>query len=332
MVVIGESFNKYHSSLYGYSHNTNPNLLEERRKGNLYVFTNAISPYNMTSSVIKNVFSTNSIMNKEYWYNKPVFIVLFKNLGYKVFFWDNQKSDIKGGAVDFSLNSFLYNDKVANLSYNFVNNKVYKYDGDLFSDFCLNAKLGNRNLVIFHLMGQHFSVSDRYPKNKGFDIFNIDSINKRTFGVSAKSYISYYDNATIYNDYVLEKIINKFRNRNSILFYFSDHGEEVYDYRNMVGRTHESKKTKEILKYQYEIPFMIWCSNSYIDQHKNFMKKLVRSLNKPYMIDNLSHLLFDVGNVSTPYYKSSCDIISNNYKCLPRIVQDDYNYDMIMNY
>ena len=39
VVVIGESFNKYHSSLYGYSHNTNPNLLEERRKGNLYVFT-----------------------------------------------------------------------------------------------------------------------------------------------------------------------------------------------------------------------------------------------------------------------------------------------------
>ena len=29
VLIIGESFNKYHSSLYGYRLNTNPNLMKE---------------------------------------------------------------------------------------------------------------------------------------------------------------------------------------------------------------------------------------------------------------------------------------------------------------
>ena len=61
IVVIGESYNKYHSSLYGYSLDTTPNMVEARDDSCLYVFNNVITPWNMTSNAIKNIFSLNSM-------------------------------------------------------------------------------------------------------------------------------------------------------------------------------------------------------------------------------------------------------------------------------
>ena len=49
VLVIGESYNKWHSSLYGYGLDTSPLMQAERDRGLLTVFTDAISPYNLTS-------------------------------------------------------------------------------------------------------------------------------------------------------------------------------------------------------------------------------------------------------------------------------------------
>lgn len=333
IVVIGESFNKYHSSLYGYKYKTNPLLTREKNMGNLFVFSNVVSPFNLTSSVLKNVFSTNCISNREYWYDKPLFPVIFKSSGYKVFFWDNQKSDCKASPADFSLDSFLYNYTISKLSYDFVNHCTFLYDGDLIHDFNLNKNINciNNNLFIFHLMGQHVLAADRYPKNKGFDVFNVDSFIDLRLSREGKSYVSDYANATLYNDYVISKIINIFKKKNSIMIYFSDHGEEVYDFREYAGRTHEHTKSKNILKYQYEIPFMIWCSDKYIRCHKNEIAMISTSTNKPFMIDNLSHLLFGLGKIKTSYYNSKCDLLNKEFVSRPRIVQDLYDFDKIMN-
>ena len=331
IIVIGESFNKYHSSLYNYIHNTNPYLCIEKKKGNLFVFNNVVSPYNMTSQVIKNVFSTNSLMENEFWYEKPLFPVIFKKAGYKVYFWDNQKSDAKGVASDYSLNSSLYNPQIARISYNYVNKRKFEYDEELINDFKKNVVIKNRNnLCIFHLMGQHLLASDRYPHNRRFCHFNVDSVSNQGLSLKEKQYVSNYDNATYYNDFILKSIIDIFRNTNTILVYFSDHGEEVYDYRHVAGRTHENRKNHNILKYQYEIPFVIWCSNEYKAQNKDIIGMIEKSLNKPYMTDNVSHLLFTLGHIHTQYYKSECDLLSPQYKCKKRIVQDHYDYDKII--
>lgn len=38
ILVIGESYNKYHSPLYGYYLNTTPVLCSQQQNGNLFVF------------------------------------------------------------------------------------------------------------------------------------------------------------------------------------------------------------------------------------------------------------------------------------------------------
>ena len=73
VLVIGESFIREHASIYGYALNTTPFLLEEERKGRLFVFNNMISPFNQTTGVIRNLISCNSIGDGEYWSSKPPF-------------------------------------------------------------------------------------------------------------------------------------------------------------------------------------------------------------------------------------------------------------------
>ena len=77
-----------------------------------------------------------------------------------------------------------------------------------------------------------------------------------------------------------------------------------------------------ILKYQYEVPFIIWCSDSFIKTHENLVSSVRKSLNRPLSLDNVCQLLFHLGAVRTPAYHPDRDIISSSYQCPPRIVND----------
>lgn len=330
VLVIGESYSKYHSNLYGYIRNTCPYLKREEEKGNLFVFRDVISPYNMTSYVMKNLFSTNSIMDNEDWASYPIFPVYFKSAGFNVFFWDNQKT--KSDVSDFSIFSYIYDIDIAKVSYTKCNDDIFQYDMDLVkSFFASNVMDDGKNLLIFHLLGQHAMAETKYPHSVHNMKFLPDSISG-DYSLKQKSQIAHYDNATCYNDSVLEYVICQLRNLNSVLVYFSDHGEEVYDYRNHYGRTQEKVKTKEILKYQYEIPFMIWCSNKFKEVHPDVVDRIQSAINKPFMIDNTCQILFDLAGMGNcAYYHKERDLISPSYQPYAyRRVQDNVIYEDVM--
>lgn len=332
ILVIGESYIKHHSSLYGYYLNTNPMLSKEQDAGNLFVFNDVITPYSSTSITVKNVLCTNSLSDGEKWNNSLFFPQLFKAAGYDVFFWDNQKYWGDNSNFAFALNSFLYNKLLVSNVYNQVNKKAYPFDEDIvksFGDVKLTAK---RNLVIFHLLGQHIAFKERFPNNEDYIYFTKDSIirNEQWMTDYKKQRIADYDNATRYNDYVILQIINLFRDKKSIVVYFSDHGEEVYDYRNSSGRKSDGMSRGQ-LKYQFEVPLMLWFSDSYRNDNPDVMKQVKDALNRPFMIDNLCQLLFHLGDIKTKSYHSERDLISPNFKPRKRIVLDQYDYDGIMN-
>ena len=60
VVVIGESYNKHHASLYGYPLETTPMLSTMAKNGSLMVFNDVISPWNVTSHCFKSFLSTHS--------------------------------------------------------------------------------------------------------------------------------------------------------------------------------------------------------------------------------------------------------------------------------
>lgn len=334
ILVIGESFNKHHASLYGYSLTTTPNLQSQKEKGNLYDFLDVVTSYNYTSMSLKNMMSCNSISDSEIWSDYPYFPVLFKKAGFDVYFWSNQHESSNGSVFEYALNSYLYNPRLLDYSYTMINKHTFEYDGQLVDDFnnqilSSQKELGPNNLFLFHLMGQHTVYKSRFPNTDAHIRFTANDIHRNDEYLNKEKlqYIADYDNAIFYNDEILAKIINMFAGSNAVLVFLSDHGEEVFDFRDRMGRSYTDSVSSSFLKYQYEVPFVIWCSDIFKVKYPDLMKDISSAVSKPFMIDNLCQLLFHLGGIMTEYYHPQRDPLSSDYISKVRIVRGDVNYD-----
>ena len=335
VLVLGESYIKCHAALYGYEHNTTPLLIAERDRGNLIVFDDIVTPYNATSQVQKNVFSLNDKNAGEMWYEKPMLPTVLRHAGYKVFFWDNQRNYSKTEMFTITVNSFIYNDTIAALSYDETSNGGLTIDGNLLVDFKKNSKVprGKHNFYIFHLMGQHVHPVGRYPKKCGFDVFTADSVrrNDAFLNKEKRTYIAQYDNATLYNDAIMKRIFDMWRDKNTVVVYFSDHGDEAYDYRDHVGRGNVTKPNATLFHYDNDIPFMVWCSDTFISKHTQLVNDLRNAAKRPGMVQDVGFLLLRLAGVKTPYYIPQRDISSPHYQPYRRIVYEIFDYDEVVN-
>ena len=332
--VLGESYIKSHCALYGYEHNTTPNMLAERDRGNLIVFTDMISPYNSTYQVEKNCFSLNDMSSGEMWYEKPIFPTVFRHAGFKVFFWDNQRNYSKSELYTITVNAFLYNDVIASLSYDETSSGEMEIDGNLITYFQTKSKVqpGKYNLYIFHLMGQHVNPIGRYPSSGEYNVFNADSVKRDDayLDKDKRSYIATYDNATYYNDAVMKRIFNLWRNKNTVVVYFPDHGDEAYDYRDHCGRRTVTDPDAQLLHCQNDVPFIVWCSDYYIAHHQELYNQLKAAATRPGMIQDAKHLLLRLAGITTPYYLPQRDMSSPHYNPQRRLVYGKYDYDEII--
>ena len=317
IIVIGESYIKWHSNLYGYPLNTCPNQKTEEEADRLFVFNTVYTSSNYTSTALKNILSCNSSIRGEQWDEYPFFPSIMKRAGYQVYLWDNQREAFEYTAFTFSLNSYLYDDKIQRLSYTKVNDRSFDYDADLIDDLGKHIKhKGKHNLLMIHLMGQHFEAGKRFP-HQSFSVFQEKDVPNRAVYMTEekRQEVADYDNATLYNDYVLKKVMDLFREEPTVMISFSDHGEEIYDYRDSKGRADAENQTERMYwKYQYQIPFTIWCSDKYIERNPEQIKAIKNSIDKSWMTDDLCHLVFRIGGITTSYYKRERDVLDSLYK------------------
>lgn len=331
ILIIGESYIKNHASIYGYNLNTTPHLQELQQKGNLAVFTNCISPFNTTDISLKNTLSTNSIGKGEEWFNTTYWPSLIAKAGFAVTMWDNQHSfsPLAGGG---SLDALIYNKNIANTTYLDRNKEAFSYDGELINDYFKHIAKSDLDstplrLAIFHLMGQHVAPSMRYPKQ--FDIFKGDNHAYSKWPEYQAQYRAEYDNATLYNDFVIYSLIRQYADKCAVMVYFSDHGEEAYDFRNSFGRQNDLVKTKEILHYQNDVPLVVWYSDTYAGNYPDVVQRIQQATARPMMLDILGYMIFDLARINSSIYRSNLNILSNDYKCPPRITYSDVNYDEV---
>jgi len=335
VLVIGESFNKHHSSLYDYPHPTNVLLAHERDLGNLIVFGDVVSPYNKTSAVLKEVLTTSCLSSGLTWDQSPLFTTIFKQAGYRVWMWDNQKHTYPLATFTFTLNSFIYDPAVIADAYDHCNDSIYLYDGELLANLVAHGapQAGCRNLIILHLMGQHVDPATRYPNdNPAFARFTADSVKRNDTWLDhdKRQHIAHYDNATVYNDWVMSQVFNLFRHDNAVVVYFSDHGEEVYDWRDFCMRTDDVQVSAQEARHQYEVPFMVWCSDRYRAAHPQQMQQLQQAASKPMMLDDVCQMLFDLAQLRTPHYRPQCDVLSPDYRPTRRMINHVVDYDSLM--
>lgn len=331
--VLGESYNKHHATIYGYPLLTTPTLSAEQQAGRLVVFTDAVAQENITSIVEKNTFSINSVGQGESWFDHPNFTTIFKRAGYRVYMWDMQRSFSPGQLFTITVNQFVYNPEIQRLSYTACNRSSFNYDMQLVDDFARTVSLDSarHNLVVFHLMGQHVDAARRMPPGSHWARhFTPDSIHRseKWMTRAKKRAIADYDNATRYNDAVLARIFSLVRQRNAVVVYFSDHGDEVYDWTDRKGRHNgELTPNPNTLKYQFQVPFMVWCSPTYAARHPRIMQQLRAAARRPIMTDLVGQMMLHLGAIATPYYIPDRDYISPHFTPKPRILSDHLNYD-----
>ena len=332
IVVIGESYIREHAALYGYPLQTTPFLSHEQKEGRLFVFTDMVSPYNQTTRVIRNLLSCNSLGHHEDWSSAPPFTAIYKKNGYHVTMYDNQKNFDMGFVFAYSLNTYLYHPQIMKACYHETNDSTFEFDGQMVDDYQKRQTPSAKRLVLFHLLGQHVGFEYRYPKN--FAYFNEDSLSFRKEPWLTKDMredIVHYDNATRYNDHVLQQIIGLYDQQNTIVVYLSDHGEEVYDYRANSGRDDwgMGSDPRQVLRWQYMVPFVVWCSDKYAATHPDIIKQLQNATSRPAMLDNVCQLLFHLSDLKTPYYNKTRDVLSSDYVCPKRILNKSIDCDSL---
>ncbi len=330
VLVIGESFNKYHSQLYGYVNATNPLLAKLQQDSSLFVFTDAVATYNRTATAIQNMMSTVAYTDTTDWYNGPLFPSIFRAAGYNVNFISNSFA-LSGLTTYYRSEAFYLCDGVVSKQiFNYQNSHVTKYDHELIDNYrqVRNDLEKESNLVIFQLMGQHVDASKRFPPE--FGKFSVSDIKRPKLTEAEKQYIANYDNATYYNDKVINDIIEMYSGTSSVVVYLSDHGDEVYDVRNKVGRSYNvSASEKEILHCQIDVPMVVYVSPKFKEKHPDKVEKIKSAVDKKFTADGLPHMLLDLGSVSTPFYDEKQDVLSEKYSKNRRVL-DGLDYDKIM--
>ena len=311
IVLIGESASVYHSGLFGYKYNTTPNLKRIEEEGNLLAFDNVVSVDDHTHGVMESVFSLDSLRTN--FNNTPLFPAVYKNAKYQTHCYDNQY--FVGGV------NFLSDPILSRLMFTTRNKSGYRYDEELIR----TVKVSNApSLYVIHLMGQHYTYTQRYPQN--WDKFQAKEYDKIRWSGNQRKLIAEYDNATLYNDFVVTSLINKFKNTNSVLIYFSDLGEEVFELRDYNG--HGNAAYSPDLRYQIRVPLIVWMSDTYIKNHKDVYDKAVANMHTPIITDDVSHTILSLGGIMTPWYNPHRDFLNSKYnRKKRRIVLNSIDYD-----
>lgn len=284
--------------------------------------------------------SCNSMSDGERWQEKPMFAAPFACAGFVNLFWSNQWQPQRGfesSIVGYQLNSVIHHPQICSRIYTRLNQINFKYDDGLINDFINNYKSTvpdtSSSLAIIHLMGQHFVAGDRFPDKNEFKVFSASNyVNMRpNLSHNQRQDIADYDNAVHFGDHILGMLFDFYRDKNAAIVFLSDHGEEIWDFRNHKGRDYNKHKSAEVLHYQHDIPFIIWCSSKYLANYPELVKQITKSLHNKFMTDNTCQVLFSLAHLDTPLYHAERDLISSKFTPTKkgRIVCDGYNYDEI---
>lgn len=333
VLIIGESYNRHHSSQYGYTMPTTPRQSRLERQGRLVKYTDVVSPWNLTSFVFKHLFSLYSVGDKDEWCDYPLFPELFRKAGYHVTFITNQfLPKAKEAVYDFSGGFFLNNPKLSAAQFDTRNTQLHRYDEDLLKDYDeLQAQNTDNNLIIFHLLGQHVQYRQRSPKDR--KRFHGDDYKEMKPHLNARERqtLADYDNAILYNDSVVTEIVKKFEKEDAIVIYVPDHGEECYEGdMHFFCRMHSAKVDARLAHAEFDIPMWIWCSRKYIKHRPEVFRQVVEARKRRYMTDALPHLLLYLGGIHSRDYKDTLNLLSPKYdEMRPRILKNTADYDKL---
>ena len=312
VVIIGESTSRAHMGIYGYYRQTTPRL--NAIKDQLLIYEDAISPHAYSVGALTKILTLGNYEAPDKMSAGSI-IQLLNSVGFNTYWLSNQRpiGSFESMITKISLSSKEHKFLTTTLAGNSTVLDEVLLDA-------LDEVLSNdlRKKVIFvHMMGTHHHYENRYPES--FNKFNDEP---KTNFKSEESFdkINHYDNAVVYNDFIISEIISKLDSLNtkSLALYFSDHAEEMYTDLNMAGHN------EDIYSQQmFDIPFFIWQSQKFKQS-----KKLYFVENRKYMIDDFFHSFADLLDICSDEVEPSRSIFNKGFNERKRIIKDTIDYDV----
>jgi len=280
VLVIGESARSQNFSLYGYKKNTNPLL---SKTPNLFHF-DATSCATYTTAGVKCILEyANSDDLYEilpnYLYRNNVEVI------WRTTNWGEPPVHIKN-----------YQNKEALMPD--CKGEGCNYDEVLLTGLKeqILASKKNKILIVLHTSTSHGpTYSKKYPAQ--FETFKPVCNSVELGNCSQTELINAYDNTIVYTDYILSKVIEnlkQLKEYNSAMIFVSDHGESLGEKNLFMHGVPMSIAPKE----QYEIPFIVWLSDS---------SKQVKP-SKMLSQNNVFHSVLNFLSIQSPIYNEDMNI------------------------
>lgn len=244
VLVIGESARRANFSLYGYEKNTNPRLSQVK---NLRWF-NAKSAATYTTAAVKSILD-----HKE---TSKLYEILPNYLfrtGVEVV-WRSTN----WGEPPIHIKHYQRREHLMPM----CQGEGCEYDEVLLAGLKeqILASESPKTLIILHTNTSHGpQYSKRYPPQ--FEVFKPVCHTVELPKCSQEELLNAYDNSLVYTDYLLSRIIEELQQLDEYdraMIYVSDHGQSLGEKNLYAHGMPMSIAPKE----QYEIPFIVWLSDS----------------------------------------------------------------------
>lgn len=295
VLVIGESQNRAHMQAYNYHRATTPWLDSMKNDKNMLLFTKAYSCHTHTVPTLLYALTAKNQYNNIAVKNAVSVLEVAEAAGFETVWLSNQ---VKYSAWDTpvtSIASEANQQKWINSTLGESTNTDY-FDGKLIEEL-EKMKITDKMLIVMHLMGNHGSYEQRYPK--AFEKYD------------GKNTIDKYDNSIIYNDYVMSQVYKRARKIPNFkgLVYCSDHADAI-----------DKNLSHDAAQFDFDmthIPLYIYLSDSYIQNNSAKYKSLEKQKNKLFTNDLLFNLMLGVlginlNNIYEPNNDPTADTFDNN--------------------
>jgi heptose-I-phosphate ethanolaminephosphotransferase len=291
VLVIGESLNRDHMSLYGYDRKTTPRL--DGLSGELLVARDACSSRNTTIMQLPELLTFAQREDSSAFFDGPNLLQVMHAAGFETYWISNQE---EAGLLD----------SLASIYAHFADHKIFVDHTGWADGVSLDEKVlppfaealaskAERKFIVVHLIGSHSEYRRRYPK--AFERFPRDTE------------LDQYDNSVVYNDEILSRLLGDLRARTpATLTYLSDHGE-AFGARGFNGHA-EGIRDPAINR----IPLLFWVSTPAQRDVRSKLAILNSHLKAPFQSDQTIHTLLDFYGVQFPLAKPENSLFSAAFR------------------
>ena len=302
VIVVGETARAANFSLFGYARFTNPQLAHK----DVLAFSNVHSCGTSTEVSVPCMFSrlgradydARAIRRSE------GLLDVLSHAGYAVTWFDNQsgcKGVCQGAGIQFRKIPVNADPRLCR-------------DGECHDEILAKyldaalSKVRRDTVIVLHMMGNHGpAYYRRYPP--AFRIFTPDCATAQLRDCTSEEVINAYDNAIVYTDFVLSRIVATLSARgaalDSSMLYVSDHGESLGE-----GGLYLHGIPYSIApSTQTHVPMIAWLSPRRAAAGVD-LACARRRVNEKFSHDNLFDTALGLLDVETAIYRPERDIFS----------------------